>query len=106
MNESMSDEMAHPAKQGEFIHPLELQFSMRKAELGAREMTWEQLYAALLNLYYQRLMEWHAVKSLIAQENIDIDFDIPTDLELQKLAQEGQAILDCEEEDEDPFEPV
>ena len=106
MNESMSDEMANPAKQGEFILPLELQFSMRKAEIGAQEMTWEQLYAALLNLYYQRLMEWHAVKSLIAQENIDINFDIPTDLELQRLAEEGQAILDCDQEDEDPFEPV
>ena len=82
MNESMKDEMSNKAKEGEFILPLELQFSMRKAEMGAQEMTWEQLYSALLNLYYQRLMEWHAVKSLIAQENINIDFDIPTDIEL------------------------
>ena len=103
MYESMSDQMSDPAKQGEFVLPLELQFSMRKAEIGAKEMTWEQLYAALLNLYYQRLMEWHAVKSLIAQENIDIDFDIPTDLELQHLAMEQ-----CQEEHEheDPFEPA
>ena len=55
--------MSHPTKEGEFILPLELQFSMRKAEMNAQEMTWEQLYGALINLYYQRLMEWHAVKS-------------------------------------------
>jgi len=67
-------------------------------------MTWEQLYSALLNLYYQRLMEWHAVKALIAQENIEIDFDIPTDLELQRLAEDVKQMNDREEED--PFEPV
>jgi hypothetical protein len=77
---------------------------MRKAEIGAKEMTWEQLYSALLNLYYQRLMEWHAVKALIAEENIEIDFDIPTDLELQRLAEDVQQMNDHEEED--PFEPV
>jgi len=104
MNESMNDEMAHPAKEGEFVLPLELQFSMRKAEIGAKEMTWEQLYSALLNLYYQRLMEWHAVKALIAQENIEIEFDIPTDLELQRLAEDVQHMN--EREEEDPFEPV
>ena len=104
MYESMNDEMADPAKQGEFILPLELQFSMRKAEIGAREMTWEQLYSALLNLYYQRLMEWHAVKSLIAQENIEINFDIPTDIELQRLAEDVESVTDPE--GEDPFEPV
>jgi hypothetical protein len=32
----------------EFQLPLELQFSMRKAELAAQEMTWEELYSALL----------------------------------------------------------
>ncbi len=96
--------MSHPTKEGEFILPLELQFSMRKAEMNAQEMTWEQLYSALINLYYQRLMEWHAVKALIAQENIEIEFDIPTDLELQRLAEDVQHMNDREEED--PFEPV
>ena len=60
----------------EFQLPLELQFSMRKAEIAAQEMTWEELYAALLNLYHQRLMEWYAVKTLMADEEVDIDFDI------------------------------
>ena len=41
----------------EFELPLELQFSMRKAEVAAQELTWDELYAALLNLYHQRLME-------------------------------------------------
>ena len=49
----------------EFILPLELQFSMRKAEIQAQDMTWEELHAALLNLYHQRLLEWQAVKEIM-----------------------------------------
>lgn len=76
---------------------------MRKAELQAQEMTWDQLYSALLNLYHQRLMEWYAVKSLMADENVNIEFDIPTDLELAELA--AACIYDDEEDDDDlqPF---
>lgn len=87
----------------QFELPLELQFSMRKAELQAQEMTWDQLFAALLNLYHQRLMEWYAVKSLMADENVNIEFDIPTDLELAELA--AACIFDDEDDDEDlqPF---
>jgi len=98
--------MTKSAKQGEFVLPLELQFSMRKAEINAQEMTWEQLYSALLNLYYQRLMEWHAVKELMSAENIQLDFDIPTDIELQKLAQECMTIEEEDDEEEDPFTPA
>lgn len=79
---------------------------MRKAEINAQEMTWEQLYSALLNLYYQRLMEWHAVKELMSAENIQLDFDIPTDIELQKLAQECMTIEEEDDEEEDPFTPA
>ncbi|MFZ9327807.1 MAG: hypothetical protein ACO24H_10230 [Polynucleobacter sp.] len=87
----------------EFELPLELQFSMRKAELQAQEMTWEQLYAALLNLYHQRLMEWYAVKSLMEDEDVTIDFDIPTDLELVELA--ATCLFEDEEDDDEtaPF---
>jgi hypothetical protein len=70
----------------EFTLPLELQFSMRKAEIQAQEMTWDQLYGALLNLYYKRLMEWEAIKEILEGENIRLDFDVPTDLELMELA--------------------
>lgn len=87
----------------EFILPLELQFSMRKAEIQAQDMTWEELHAALLNLYHQRLLEWQAVKEIMTNENIQIDFDVPTDLELAELA----ACVGFEDEDEeDPFEPI
>jgi hypothetical protein len=86
----------------QFELPLELQFSMRKAELQAQEMTWEQLYAALLNLYHQRLMEWYAVKSLMADENVNIEFDIPTDLELAELA---AACLIDDDDDDDELQP-
>ena len=33
--------------------PLHLQLSMRKAELAANDMTWDQLHSALLNLYHK-----------------------------------------------------
>ena len=98
--------MRHSAKAREFALPLELQFTMRKAEFGAQERTWEQLYSALLNLYYQRLMEWHAVKELMCAENIKLDFDIPTDIELQELAQECMALEEEEDDEEDPFTPA
>lgn len=88
----------------EFELPLELQFAMRKAELQAQEMTWDELYAALLNLYHQRMMEWHAVKDIMAAENIDIDFDWPTDLELAELA--AACVYDDEPDDnEDDLQP-
>ena len=91
--------MEHSAEPREFELPLELQFSMRKAELQAEEMTWEQLHSSLLNLYYQRLMEWHAVKTLLADENIDIEVDLPTELELIEFA--ATCIHDDEDDDED-----
>ena len=94
--------MEHTTEPTEFQLPLELQFSMRKAELVAQELTWDELYAALLNLYHQRLMEWHAIKTLMADENIDIDFDIPTDLELAELA---AACAYSDEDDEDELQP-
>ncbi len=90
----------------EFELPLELQFAMRKAELQAQEMTWEELYSALLNLYHQRLMEWHAIKDIMAGENIELDMDWPTDLELAELAAaciQGDDEDDDEEEDFQPF---
>lgn len=88
----------------EFELPLELQFSMRKAEMVAREMTWDELYSALLNLYHQRLMEWQAVKEILADENIKLDFDVPTDLELEELAAACAGYEDDDEEEEgQPF---
>ena len=102
----MKSGMERSVEPREFELPLELQFSMRRAELQAQELTWDQLYAALLNLYHQRLMEWYAIKDILANENIDIDWDYPTELELIELAaacvsdEEGD-----EEDDEDPFQP-
>ena len=84
----------------EFELPLELQFSMRKAELAAQEMTWEELLCTLLNLYHQRLMEWYAIKDILAAENISIDFDIPTDLD-EKI----KKIVSRLAEDEDELQP-
>jgi hypothetical protein len=98
----MKPRMDRSVEPHQFELPLELQFSMRKAELQAQEMTWEQLYSALLNLYHQRLMEWYAVKSLMADENVNIEFDIPTDLELAELA--AACIID-DEDDEDDLQP-
>lgn len=99
----MQSGMERSVEPREFELPLELQFSMRRAELQAQEMTWEQLYSALLNLYHQRLMEWFAIKDILASENIDISFDVPTDLELVELA--AACIMDDEDEDDDDLQP-
>lgn len=101
--QNMQSGMERSVEPREFELPLELQFSMRKAELSAQEMTWEELYCALLNLYHQRLMEWYAIKSLMEDENISIDFDIPTEIELAELA--AACIDDDEDEDEDELQP-
>ncbi len=47
-------------------------------------------------------MEWYAVKSLMADENVDIEFDIPTDLELAELA---AACIYDDEDDDDELQP-
>lgn len=101
----MGSAMDHSVEPREFELPLELQFSMRKAELAAREMTWDELYAAILNLYHQRLMEWQAIKEILAEEKIQIDFDVPTELELEELAAACAYHEDSDDDDEDlqPF---
>jgi hypothetical protein len=84
--------------------PLQLQFAMRKAELEAQEMTWDDLYAALLNLYQRRLIEWAAIKDILADENIELEFDIPTQLELVELALMCESSQDEDEDDDDSCE--
>ena len=103
ITEAKEIEMERSVEPREFHLPLELQFSMRKAEICAQEMTWEQLHAALLNLYHQRLMEWYAIKSLMEDENIQIDFDVPTELELAELAVSQMFDPDEDEDDATPF---
>tara|TARA_R100000995_G_scaffold84443_4_gene63141 strand:+ start:1093 stop:1416 length:324 start_codon:yes stop_codon:yes gene_type:complete len=89
----------------EFELPLHLQLAMRKAELEAQELTWDQLYIALLNLYHQRLLEIQAVKDMLQAENIELEFDIPSDIELAQLALTIMANQEDDEEDDDltPF---
>jgi predicted protein tyrosine phosphatase len=89
--------MAQSAEMKEFEMPLHLQLAMRKAELEANEMTWDQLVVVLLNLYHQRLLEIQAVKDLLEEEGIEINFDIPSDIELAQLA---MAIGEHEDDDE------
>lgn len=84
--------------------PLQLQFAMRKAELEAKELTWEQLYAALLNLYHRRLIEWAAIKDVLADEHIELEWDVPTQLELTELALMCSEFEDDEDDDEDDFQ--
>lgn len=99
----MQNEMERSVEPREFELPLELQFSMRKAELAAQEMTWDQLYATLLTLYRQRILEWQAIKDLMASENVAIDFDFPTDLELAEFA--AACMYEEDDEDEDDLQP-
>jgi len=101
----MQSGMERSVEPREFELPQELQFAMRKAELQSQEMTWEELRYALLSLYHQRLMEWHAIKDIMASENIDIDLDHPTDLELAELAAACMEYGDDEDDDEDELQP-
>jgi len=96
--------MELPIETKDFEFPLEFQFAMRRAELQAQEMTWDELYVALLNLYQQRHMEWQAVKAILAEENIELDFGIPSDLELQNLAA-ACAEYEDDDDDEDKLQP-
>jgi hypothetical protein len=50
------------------------------------------------------MMEWCAIKDLMASENIELDWDAPTDLELAELA---AACMDDDEydDDEDELQP-
>jgi len=99
----MKRKMERSVKPREYELPLELQFAMRKAELQSEEMTWEELRFALLNLYHQRMMEWYAIKDIMASENIEIDWDHPTDLELAELA--AACVYEEDDEDEDDLQP-
>lgn len=73
---------------------------MRKAEVHAKELDREELIVALLNLYHQRLMEWNALKALMAEEQVDIEFDIPTDIELTELIGQFGDLMDEYDDDE------
>ena len=85
--------------------PLHLQLSMRKAELAANDMTWDQLHSALLNLYHKRLVETQAIKDMLSEESIELEFDIPTDIELAQLALSmlNQEDFDSDDEEDMPM---
>jgi hypothetical protein len=93
--------MEPSAEPQELDLPLEFKFAMRKAELQAAEMTWDQLYAALLNLYNQRLVEITAIKDILVEEGVNIEFDLSSELELEELAQMYGCDEDEESEDDD-----
>jgi len=97
--------MENAIEPSEFEFPLELQFSIRKAQSQAQEMTWDELYYAFLNLYQRRLMEWQAVKSILAEENIEIDFSVPSDLELAHLISACACYEDGDDEEEGELQP-
>ena len=101
--EDKANKMEDTVRLRELELPLQLQFAMRKAELEAQEMTWDQLYAALLNLYQRRLIEWAAVKDILQGENIELEFDCPTQLELVELAMMCEGNDDDDDEDDEPM---
>ena len=57
------------------------------------------MYVALMNLYHRRLMENHAIQTLLAEENIQVNFDVPTDLELVQLG-----VFNFDDLDDDDYE--
>jgi hypothetical protein len=99
MNTVKVKRMGESISTKEFELPLHLQLAMRKAELEAKELTWDQLYIALLNLYHQRLLEIQAVKDMMQAEDIELEFDIPSDIELAQLAMTMMAMEEDDDED-------
>ena len=93
--------MEPSAEPQELDLPLEFKFAMRKAELQAAEMTWDQLYRSLLNLYNQRLIEITAIKDILVEEGVNIEFDLSSELELKELAQMYGYDEDEDNEDDD-----
>ena len=89
--------MGDPTETKEFEMPLHMQLALRKAEIQAKGMTWDQLIVALLELYRQRLMEIQTIKDMLQEEAIELEFDIPSDVELVQLAMTSM----LEEEDEE-----
>jgi hypothetical protein len=90
--------MNHSCEPKELELPLEFKFAMRKVEVRTAEMTWEQLHQTLLHLYKQRLIEITAIKDIMEEEGVNIEFDIPTELELAELG------FMCSDDDEDDEE--
>jgi hypothetical protein len=48
-------------------------------------------------------MEWHAVKEILIDENIELNFDVPTDLELEELA--AACAYEDDDDEEDMYQP-
>ena len=49
-------------------------------------------------------MEWYAIKDIMASESIEINWDYPTELELEELAA-ACAYDDEDEDDENQLQP-
>lgn len=103
MKEIRANGMGDALSSTELELPLHLQLAMRRAELEAKELTWDQMYVALLNLYHQRLLEIQAIKDLMQAENIELEFDIPSDIELAQLALTMMSGQEDEDEDDGVF---
>ena len=70
----------------EFHLPLEMQFAMRKAEVHAKELDREELIVALAKFIPPTSYGVERdLKALMAEEHVDIEFDIPTDTDLTEL---------------------
>ena len=68
--------------------PLEFEFAMRKAQIYADEMTWDQLYSAFLNLYQQRFIEITAIKELLAEEGVNISTISTSEIKISVILEE------------------
>jgi hypothetical protein len=96
--------MQEPPEIREFELSLEEQFNIRRFEIESQELTWDGLHHVLMCLYQQRLLEWHAIKEILADEKIELTFDIPTNIELSQfssLFEEEDFDSDEDDEDED-----
>jgi hypothetical protein len=80
--------------------PLEAQFTLKKVELAAENMTMEELKATVVNLTWQRILERAAIVEVLKEENINIAFDMPTNDELEEILEMAEDMDDGA----DPFD--
>lgn len=83
--------------------PLEAQFTIRRVEMEVEDMSKEELQSLVVHLTFQRILERAAITQLLKEENLNIQFDLPTDDEMEEM-------MDCVgemedgEEGSDPFD--
>lgn len=83
--------------------PLEAQFTIRRVELEVEDMSKEELQSLVVHLTFQRILERAAITQLLKEENINIQFDLPTEEDIEEMLEYVEGMGEGDE-DQDPFD--